>query len=356
MHYKITIIIMLFVVLTNGSLFGQNDTLYYFDFENVDIHYQASGKFDFTYNNGGTFKDAEPYLPSGRTVIRPHSNKRHSVDYGVFDGGSGFLYHSPSWYMNQKFEGVSFNHIELELDSTLESGQFYKLTFLIGNFKSHNFQPAHYGVRFSEDKIMKTKPGGLLADPDIFFAFTKQLELEEVQAIYFAKQPVNYIYFGLFEEDSARIPKPYIRINPGKISYSDTAAHVFFSKPTRVMLDNILIEKMDKDRIEFKDVFFDTDKDELQNSEDLASIKEMASYLINHPDYFILIQGYTDKTGTLSYNLNLSERRASRIKDMLINNGASENQIVTLGKGIHDSKSGRKENILDRKVSFMIFK
>ena len=121
-------------------------------------------------------------------------------------------------------------------------------------------------------------------------------------------------------------------------------------------LDNILIENIEQVNVEFEDIFFDTDQDEIQDPNDLTLVKEIASYLIQHPDYFILIQGYTDKSGTATYNLDLSERRANNIKNKLLSSGVTEKQIVTLGRGIHESKSLRKENILDRKVSFVIYK
>src|SRR5215211_3886401 len=95
------IFILTLFVLWCSKLISQNDTLYFFDFENVDIQYTPAGKYDLTFNNGGTFKDAEPYSLPGRTVIRPNSSKRNAVvDYGKYDIGSGYLYHSPSWYMN----------------------------------------------------------------------------------------------------------------------------------------------------------------------------------------------------------------------------------------------------------------
>jgi outer membrane protein OmpA-like peptidoglycan-associated protein len=52
-----------------------------------------------------------------------------------------------------------------------------------------------------------------------------------------------------------------------------------------------------------------------------------ASYLKQHPDAHLWLQGYADIRGDIFYNLVLSYRRAQFVKSELVKNGVSESQI-----------------------------
>lgn len=52
-----------------------------------------------------------------------------------------------------------------------------------------------------------------------------------------------------------------------------------------------------------------------------------ASYLKQHPDAHLWIQGYADVRGDIFYNLVLSYRRAQFVKTELVKNGVNESQI-----------------------------
>jgi outer membrane protein OmpA-like peptidoglycan-associated protein len=45
------------------------------------------------------------------------------------------------------------------------------------------------------------------------------------------------------------------------------------------------------------------------------------------------VTGHTDRAGTEQYNLALSMRRANAVKDVLVREGLSADQIVVIGKG-----------------------
>ncbi len=81
-----------------------------------------------------------------------HSYK--SAEFGNYPVGKQFLYHSPSWLTPDE-KGISFNHVEVTLDTALMPDTYYRFSFLIANMKSHRYKPAHYGVKFSADKIVK---------------------------------------------------------------------------------------------------------------------------------------------------------------------------------------------------------
>jgi OOP family OmpA-OmpF porin len=50
-------------------------------------------------------------------------------------------------------------------------------------------------------------------------------------------------------------------------------------------------------------------------------------------NYRFAIEGHTDSKGRADYNLRLSERRARRVKEILVQNGVDPNRLYALGKG-----------------------
>ncbi|HVO47758.1 MAG TPA: OmpA family protein [Steroidobacteraceae bacterium] len=74
------------------------------------------------------------------------------------------------------------------------------------------------------------------------------------------------------------------------------------------------------------------------NSADLteashAPLDDVATGLKKHPRLKVEIQGHTDSTGTPAYNLKLSQRRADSVRDYLVQQGVSADQLVTKGYG-----------------------
>lgn len=79
-----------------------------------------------------------------------------------------------------------------------------------------------------------------------------------------------------------------------------------------------------------------------------AEIDGVARWLIAHPDRNVVLQGHTDRLGTFAYNLDLSGRRALRVRDRLRRWGIAPDRIVVATYGMRDAHRGVDEN--DRKV------
>lgn len=104
------------------------------------------------------------------------------------------------------------------------------------------------------------------------------------------------------------------------------------------------------------DVLFQTDRAELQGSA-ARSLDRLASFMREFPDRTLLIEGYTDSTGSAAYNQALSERRANAVRDALVSRGVDAHRIVAHGLGetspvaSNDTASGRA---LNRRVEVVI--
>ncbi len=345
-------LLLMFCLGSHHFLVAQADTIYFFDFEEVDAEVTTQGNINSSIkNNRGEFQDAVPRYPQ-RTVVYGNSHNYKNAEFGNYPVGRRYLFHSPTWETPDK-KGVSFNHIELSLDTALTEGTYYRFSFLIANMKSHRYKPGHYGVKFSKDKIIKESAGSLMSAPDIFFDFTNDDAFVEIQAIMFFEKPVRYIYFGMFSEDSVRVPKKFTHISD-KVSYADTAAYYLMMKPTRVCLDNIFIQKLGVHENNFKDIYFKLDDDQITVQKDIAQIIAIAQKMKDLPDMYLLIQGYADASGAFLHNLDLSNRRAASVKALLLEQGIDERRIVTIGKGIFQAKNDDSDPGSARKVSFLL--
>jgi outer membrane protein OmpA-like peptidoglycan-associated protein len=64
-----------------------------------------------------------------------------------------------------------------------------------------------------------------------------------------------------------------------------------------------------------------------------SEIDRIANVLINYPQTVIRVEGHTDSTGSESYNMNLSQRRADAVKNLIVQRGLSTARIETMAYG-----------------------
>ncbi|MFC6297850.1 OmpA family protein [Pseudomonas sp. CCM 7893] len=84
--------------------------------------------------------------------------------------------------------------------------------------------------------------------------------------------------------------------------------------------------------VTFGDVLFATNKSDLKSS-GLVNITKLGQFLRENPDRKVIVEGYTDSTGSNAYNQSLSERRAASVQRALAQQGVDISRIVTQGYG-----------------------
>ena len=83
----------------------------------------------------------------------------------------------------------------------------------------------------------------------------------------------------------------------------------------------------------------------------------LARNLQQYPNSTIQVVGHTDSTGTAAYNVDLSQRRARSVANVLISGGVSSNRIAIAGMGMsqpiasNNTAAGRAQN---RRVEIII--
>lgn len=80
------------------------------------------------------------------------------------------------------------------------------------------------------------------------------------------------------------------------------------------------------------DVLFETGRAEIKPNAQTA-IAKLAHYLNQHPDRRVLIEGFTDSTGSDATNLTLSQRRSQAVADALRAQGVDATRVATRGYG-----------------------
>lgn len=80
--------------------------------------------------------------------------------------------------------------------------------------------------------------------------------------------------------------------------------------------------------ISLKEFMFDYDRSDIRYSESRKP-SEVAAYLSQNPSVRLGIDGYTDSRGTSQYNLPLSQRRVTTVRDALIQAGVPADRIET---------------------------
>jgi OOP family OmpA-OmpF porin len=84
--------------------------------------------------------------------------------------------------------------------------------------------------------------------------------------------------------------------------------------------------------ITLEGVGFEVDSDRL-TQESRSILDGIAADLKKYPGLTVELQGHTDSTGSDSYNLNLSQRRAESVRAYLIEQGVSASQLTAKGYG-----------------------
>lgn len=97
------------------------------------------------------------------------------------------------------------------------------------------------------------------------------------------------------------------------------------------------------------DLLFDVDSDRIRPQAE-TQLTEVGQILSKYKEDRIRIEGFTDSTGEHGYNQQLSERRAEAVRQVLLDQGVKDEQILLRGNGelkpiaSNTSEKGRQKN------------
>ena len=80
------------------------------------------------------------------------------------------------------------------------------------------------------------------------------------------------------------------------------------------------------------DVLFSTNKAQLESG-GVRNVQKLADFLKKYPQHKVLVEGYTDSTGSDSLNQELSDRRANAVRTALLDMGIRSDHVTARGYG-----------------------
>lgn len=108
--------------------------------------------------------------------------------------------------------------------------------------------------------------------------------------------------------------------------------------------------------VTINDVLFTSGQAELRASS-MRNIDKLVAFLQNYPQRNILIEGFTDSTGSDALNMELSQQRSAAVRSSLIDKGVNADRIATRGYGksypvANNTSSGGRQ--LNRRVEIIV--
>lgn len=149
-----------------------------------------------------------------------------------------------------------------------------------------------------------------------------------------------------------------VSANGYRVVEQQTASVVDEQTTTVTFLLEAAQAKVTGDRIDLRDsVYFDTNKAKIQERS-FGLLKDVVGILAEHPELTkIRIEGHTDSRGSATYNKDLSQRRATAVKQYLIDNGVAEARLEALGYGEEkplDTRENAEAWDKNRRVDFFV--
>lgn len=83
---------------------------------------------------------------------------------------------------------------------------------------------------------------------------------------------------------------------------------------------------------EFQPVHFDYNEYSIR-SEDMPKVELVSRWMVNFSEKVIRVEGHADERGSIDYNMSLGEKRASEVKDKLIQLGIDSKRIKIVSYG-----------------------
>ena len=103
-------------------------------------------------------------------------------------------------------------------------------------------------------------------------------------------------------------------------------------------------------------ILFELNESELKSSSK-NTVAKIADFLNQYPERDVLVEGFTDSTGSSDYNQTLSDKRAKAVTALLAGNGIDKNRLNAVGYGesypaaTNDTSLGRQKN---RRVEIVV--
>ncbi|MBO9703150.1 MAG: OmpA family protein [Sporocytophaga sp.] len=271
-------------------------------------------------------------------------------------------------------EDVGFReYLQVRLIQPLQKGETYIVSFW---YKMSTYS------QFSIDRI-----GFSLHDTNTLFKYTHNIpdvtyekikdkafdpnsgSWELLQTEYIAKGGERYLTIGNFSDNKST--KSFSLANINKLEPLLKTSAYYYLDEVNISLKNLTTQEKGTEKLSLdkkiiispgnytlEGIQFDYDSDILLPSS-YEELDLVFYTLEKHPDWQLIINGYTDSNGSMQYNLELSSKRALAVKNYLTSKGITPQRIQCYGHGktkplaFGNDEESQKKN---RRVEFLFIK
>ncbi|UWX55690.1 OmpA family protein [Maribacter litopenaei] len=290
-------------------------------------------------------------------------NGEQPAEFGV--GYVGLYLYAPDDYRE---------YIQAQLISTLQKDKKYKLSFYVSLAEKSDFAVKEFGILFTETPIqietrkvlskmhLSKVQGDVSNHFEIRYSdfYSDDVAWVKVEKEFVANGTEQYLIIGNFKDNKrTNISETKRRATQGSYYYLDMVSLVSQEGEKNMQVTKTKLSEKDfslNTVNTFKSLLFEFDRFEIsQNSK--SELMEIVSYLNSNSAVSISITGHTDNVGEISYNLELSKKRAAAVAKFLLEQGVEANRIAHDGYGssgplkTNKTIDGRHEN---RRVEFIL--
>ena len=108
----------------------------------------------------------------------------------------------------------------------------------------------------------------------------------------------------------------------------------------------------------FQNIHFDYNESLVKGDENVSIAQKIATYLKEHPNTYIFVEGHCDNRGPAAYNMALGANRSNTVRSFLVNQGVNPEHIFTVSFGKeHPLVEGDSEEFyrLNRRAQFRLY-
>lgn len=158
----------------------------------------------------------------------------------------------------------------------------------------------------------------------------------------------------------------YMLCLPSNAEYALTVTkknYLFYSENIQLQQEGSILVKNFKlqplevgEQVRLDNIFFEHDSYTLKD-ESVTELNKIIQFMESNPFLVVEIGGHTDNSGSVKYNLDLSEQRAASVKEALVQRGLKSNRIQTKGYGMLvplNSNSSAEERAENRRTELKI--
>lgn len=252
-------------------------------------------------------------------------------------------------------------YVQIKLIEKLRPNELAYVELWIAKERQAKLVSNNLGFHFSTKRISKDTKEVIELIPQINIDTVINRDKKrwvKLSGSFIPDKPYDYLLIGNFFDNSQT--ETIVFENYNGSPYTPPYAY-YLLDDVKVWQDEELLVFEDSlvrlnEPISLKNIEFDFDKATLKASS-IQELEKLYSFMLQNNGIRIKIQGHTDAFGAHSYNQELSERRAQRVYDYLIEKGIPASRMLYEGFGEHLpllqdlSETSRSRN---RRVEFLI--